>query len=118
MSILFRFAAEALDGAESLLFASVADKPPRRFGGEEDEDQKRGLDESALVGPRREGRKGTHGEDPLQSKRHSPGPLIISLIVGVRGGGDNDTTDRPAHLQSSRTGPSKDERNDLASVGG
>ena len=50
MSILFGFATEALNGAEGLIFASMAGKPPRRFGGEEEEDQKRSLDESAPVG--------------------------------------------------------------------
>jgi hypothetical protein len=38
LRILSRFLTEALDRAKGLLFASVTDKPPRRFGGEEDED--------------------------------------------------------------------------------
>ena len=59
-----------------------------------------------------------HGEDPLQGKRHFPSPLIVSLVVAVGGGGDNDSSDRPTHLQSSRTGTSKGERNNLGSVGG
>lgn len=49
VGMLCGFTTEALDGAKGLLFASVTDKPPRRFGGEEDEDQEGGLDESALV---------------------------------------------------------------------
>ena len=60
----------------------------------------------------------THGEDPLQGKRHSPSPLILVFAdCSIGGAGDNDTTDRPAHLKSSSAGTSKGERNNLAGVG-
>jgi hypothetical protein len=38
LRILSGFLAEALDGAKGFLFASVTDKPPRRFRSEEDKD--------------------------------------------------------------------------------
>lgn len=60
----------------------------------------------------------THGEDPLQGKRHSPGPLVVALVVAIGGGGDDDSTDRPTHLQSRRARTSKSERDDLAGIGG
>jgi hypothetical protein len=54
----------------------------------------------------------------LQGKRDPPRPLITTLIIAISGPGDNDSSDRPTHLQSSRAGTSKGERNNLASVGG
>lgn len=61
---------------------------------------------------------GTHGKQPLQSKRRSPSPLIKSLIIAIGGTRDNDLADRPAHLKSTRDGTSKGDRDDLASVRG
>ena len=63
-------------------------------------------------------KKGTYREEPLQGKRHSPSPLVVSFVVTISGGGDNDPTNRPAHLQSSCAGTSEDERDNLAGVGG
>jgi hypothetical protein len=36
LRVLSGFLTEALDRAKGFLFASVTNKPPRRFGGEED----------------------------------------------------------------------------------
>ena len=48
--MIFGSVTKALDGAKCLLFASMTNKPPGRFGGEEDEDQEGGLDKSASGG--------------------------------------------------------------------
>jgi hypothetical protein len=40
------FVAEALNGTKGFCLASAADEPPGRFGGEEDQNQERGLDKS------------------------------------------------------------------------
>ena len=59
--------AQPLDGAEGLLLAIVADEPPRRFGGEKDEDYERSLGDikSATLKETRLNDRNTHGEDPL-----------------------------------------------------
>jgi hypothetical protein len=31
-----------------------------------------------------------YGEDPLQGERYSPSPLIVSFVVAIGGGGDDD----------------------------
>lgn len=47
-----------------------------------------------------------------------PGPLVVSLVVAVGSASNNDTADRPTHLQSTCQGVSERERNNFASVGG
>ena len=85
----------------------------RRFGGNEDKDQERRLAKLAL--PRTTSER-THGKEPLQGKWHSPSPLIIPFVVAIRGGGDNDATYGPGHLQTSRPGTSKGKWDDLGGV--
>lgn len=45
LGIVLAFVAEALDGLEGLFLASATHEPPRRLGSEEDEDEKRSLDD-------------------------------------------------------------------------
>jgi hypothetical protein len=109
-------ATEALDGAQGLVFATAAYQPPWRLRGEENEYHEWKLTLSVPV-------RGfwcvgdTYREDPLQGKRTSPCPLIVALVVLVSGGCDDDTTNRPTHLQCSCTGTTKDKRNNLTGVG-
>lgn len=64
------------------------------------------MESDQIYGPGVCTERGTHGEDPLQGQRAFPGPLIGSRVVAVRGGGDNDTTNRPTHLQRCRASTS------------
>jgi hypothetical protein len=60
----------------------------------------------------------TYRKDPLQGKRSSPGPFVVSLVVAVCSSGDNDATDRPGHLESRCASTTEHQRDDLGSVGG
>jgi hypothetical protein len=108
------FVTEALDGTKGILSAPVTNKPPRRLGGEKDENQQRGLDWSVLWlwSVKRE----THREDPLQGERYSPRPFIVLLVVTVGSGRDDNSTNGPAHLESSRASTSESERDNLAGI--
>jgi hypothetical protein len=109
-------ATETFDRAKGFLFASAADEPPWRLGSKEDENHEWELIQSASVKRYREG--GTHRKDPLQSERTSPCPFIVSLVVSVGGGSDDNSTNRPTHLKSGCAGAAKDERNNLTGIGG
>lgn len=63
-------------------------------------------------------KKETYGKDPLQRKRYSPRPLVVSLVIVKSGGGDNDWADGPGHLKCSCASTSKGEGNNCASTGG
>jgi hypothetical protein len=59
---------------------------------------------------------GTYREEPLQSKRHTPRPLIISLVITIGGSSDNNGTDGPTHLQSSCAGTTEGQGDNLTSI--
>jgi hypothetical protein len=59
----------------------------------------------------------THREDPLQGKRYSPRPLVVSFVVAICGSSNNNATNRPGHLQASCAGTSEGDRDDLTSIG-
>jgi len=56
-------------------------------------------------------------KNPLEGKRNSPSPLVVSAVVAIGGSSNNDATNRPTHLKSSGDSTSKRKRNDLTSVG-
>jgi hypothetical protein len=45
----------------------------------------------------------TYGEDPLKGCGHSPTPLVVALVVGVRDSGNDDASYGPTHLQCCGT---------------
>lgn len=91
-------ATETLDGAESVLLASGTGEPPGRFGGEPENDHERDR------------------ENPLKTERNSPGPLVVELVGSESDSGDDDGTDGPGHLESSRASTTKGKRDNLGSV--
>ena len=112
---VFSVVAEALDGSQGFLFAAATDEPPWRFGSEEKEDEKWNLCKLISI-DRCLGGIETYREDPLKSGRHSPAPLVVTLVVGVGDSGDNDASNRPAHLQSCCACTSQSQRNNLTSI--
>lgn len=58
----------------------------------------------------------THGENPLQSKGNTPGPFIVTLVVAVSNGRDDDRTNGPRHLQRGRASTSQGERDNLTGI--
>lgn len=58
----------------------------------------------------------TYGENPLQSQRASPGPLIAARIVGQCSASHDDAANGPTHLQRCRAGTSKSKGNNLTGI--
>lgn len=59
----------------------------------------------------------TYWENPLQSKRHTPRPLILAPVVRVCHASNENTSDGPTHLQRSCASTAKGKRDDLTSIG-
>jgi hypothetical protein len=55
-------------------------------------------------------------KNPLQGKRHTPRPLILALVVGVRHASNKDAPNGPTHLQCSCASTAEGEWNHFTSV--
>jgi hypothetical protein len=58
----------------------------------------------------------TYRENPLQGKRHTPRPLILTLVVGIHYASNKDPSDGPTHLECSCTSTAKGQWNDFTGV--
>lgn len=59
----------------------------------------------------------SYREQPLQSQRCTPCPLVVSFVISVGGTSDNNGANAPAHLGSGSADTSKGERDDLRGIG-
>lgn len=61
--------------------------------------------------------RAAYREDPLQSKGNTPCPFILTLVIAISSGRDDNRTNGPRHLQSGRAGTSQREWDNFTGVG-
>ena len=82
-----------------LVLFTLADEPPRTFGGDEDE------------------RQNDHGPDPLQTEGNPVGPFTLQRCHATENSGCSELTNNPAQIYIGRQVCSQHYRTDIGRVG-